>query len=245
MYLENYGKSIETLGYYEASIVILTSYFGIIFSSMSIDFFPKLTNIHRDNKKIKTLVNEQIEVALLLVTPLIILLYCFSKLALKILYSSSFTQVEDVFKFGLLAIILKALIWPLGYIILAKDDKRQYFIQELLGDFFNIILSITLYNYLGLTGIGLAMLINYTTSLGYIYNYIRKNYDFSFNKETIIISVISITLGIIACLITCSFEGIVQKTILGILLLISSIYSFKKINSKTDLINSIKQKLNL
>ncbi len=244
LYLETYGNTEATLGYYEASIVIFTSYFGIVFSSMAIDYYPKLTSIRDRNNEIKTLVNQQIEIALLLVTPLIVLMYSFSKIALKILYSSEFDKVEIIFTFGLLAIVFKAVIWPLGFIILAKDDKRHYFYQELLGDFLNILFCILFYQKIGLIGLGLAMFVNYLLSIIYIYYFIQKKYDFSFEIETVAIFVVSFALAASAALATYYLYGIYLKIILGILIIASISYSFFLINKKTDLINTLKQKIN-
>jgi len=245
LYLENYGASEATLGYYEASIVILTSYFGIIFSSMSIDYYPKLTSIRNSNRDIQKLVNKQIEIALLLVTPLIVIMYTFSKIVLNLMYSNAFEKVETIFIYGLLAIVFKAIIWPLGFIILAKDDKRQYFYQELFGDFVNIMLSILLYRWLGLLGLGLALFLNFGFSITYIYHFIHKKYQFEFDKEVIVIFFISILLASLACVVNFYCDGIVQKIILGVLILISSTYSIRIIDKKTDLIKTVKQKLRL
>jgi len=243
LYFKDYGNSINTLGYYETSITILTSYFGIIFNVMSIDFYPKLTSINKFNHEVKKLVNNQIEIALLLVTPLIIVMYSFSKLVLKILYSSSFENVEIIFKFGLLAIIIKAITWPLGYIILAKSNKKQYFLITLISDFFLLGSSIYLYSKMGLLGIGLTSLLNYLIFGIYTYFYVKKEYEYSLNNHTIKIISTSLFLGILTCTFSFFPENIFNKFFLFLLLVISIVYSWKKINQKTDLIKFIKGKL--
>lgn len=245
LYLEKYGASEATLGYYEAAMVIFTSYFGIIFASMTMDYYPKLSSACNDNDKIQKIVNQQIEVALLLVTPFVILMYAFAKMVLNILYSSAFEQVEMIFVFGLLTVIFKAVILQLGFVVLVKDDKKQYFFQELLGYLVNIGFSVLLYHWLGLMGLGLALFINYAFSTTYTYYFIHKKYDFRFEKEVIIIFLISIFLASSACAVSFYGNGALQKIILGVLILVSITYSIRAIDKKTDLIKIVRRKLHL
>jgi len=245
LYLKDYGASTDTLGFYEASIIILTSYFGVIFNVMSIDFYPKLTSFNKFNRKIKKLVNDQIELALLLVTPLIIFMYLFSKLVLKILYSSSFENVEIILKFGLLSIIIKAISWPLGYILLAKNNKNQYFYITLISDVFILCSSIFLYLKIGLLGLGLTVLINHFIFGIYIYLYVNKHYEYSVEGNTIKIIFTSLIFGVTTCISSFYFQNIFFKVVVIILLIISIIYSLKQINKKIDCISFLKRKLKI
>ena len=58
-----------------------------------------------------------------------------------------FLDVLYVLKFGLFAIILKAIVWPLGFIPLIKGNKFLYFKQNVLGDGINVLASILLFYY--------------------------------------------------------------------------------------------------
>ena len=129
---------------------------------MGNDFYPRLTSTIEDNVKVKQLVNNQIEVALLLVVPAIVALYLGAPLLIDLLYTKEFVGVLPILKAGLFSVIIKAVIWPLSFIILSKGDNKQYFKQELFGDFMNIFLTILFYKYWGLLGIGLASVINFS-----------------------------------------------------------------------------------
>ena len=142
LYLNGNGKTVEILGFYEVSTVILLSYVGMIFNAMSTDFYPRLAMIQSDNLKVKELVNDQIEIALLLITPAITLFYFSSPILIEILYSKAFLGVLLILKSALLAVIIKAIIWPLGFVILAKGETKLYFKQELLSDLFFLIVTI-------------------------------------------------------------------------------------------------------
>ena len=95
------------------------------------DFYPRLTAINSERKTVNKLVNDQIEIALLLITPAIIFLYLTAPYIIQILYTKEFLPVVLIFQAALLAIIVKASAWPLAFIILAKGDRKQYFKQQL------------------------------------------------------------------------------------------------------------------
>lgn len=245
IYLEKYGATEATLGYYEASLVIFHSYFGIIFAAMVVDYYPKLTSIITNNLKVKKLVNKQIEVGLLLVTPLVTLLYALSRVALTLLYSKEFQLVEDILLFGLLSIVIKAITLPIGFVLLAKNNKRAYFLQELASNILTIILSLSLHHYLDLIGLGLATFLIYAISITYMFGYIYKYYNFSFNKEVLQVFSVCFTLSVISCGIFYYAEGIV-KVITFVVINISTItYCVYYLNKKTEMIPSLRKKLNL
>jgi O-antigen/teichoic acid export membrane protein len=193
---------------------------------MSIDFYPRLTSISKDNSGMKELVNNQLEIGLLLVTPAIIFLYLVSPFVIQLLYTKEFLPVILIFKAALFSIIIKAIIWPLAFIILAKGNKKQYFKQELVGDFLNISLTILLYNLYGLVGIGIASVVNFSLYGFYVYYIVNKNYDFSFRNDTVKIIVFSIFAGLVCCVSAFFVDEFYFKLITGIVFLISVVFSY-------------------
>ena len=183
IYLNASGSSTHVLGFYEVSTVILISYVGLIFNSMSIDFYPRLTSINQDKTKVNQLVNSQLEIALLLITPAIIFLYLTAPFVINLLYTKEFLPTYLILKAALFAMIIKAIIWPLSYIILAKGNKKQYFKQELVSDFLNVSLTVSFYHFFGLIGIGIAMVFNYVLYGFYVFYVVKRDYDFGFTND--------------------------------------------------------------
>jgi O-antigen/teichoic acid export membrane protein len=246
LYLNGNGATSQILGFYEVSTVVLISYVGMIFSSMSIDFYPRLTSISQDNWNVKELVNNQLEIGLLLVTPAIVLLYLIAPFVIQMLYTKEFLPVILIFKSALFAVVIKAVIWPLGFIILAKGDKKQYFKQELIGDFLNVSLTILLYHLFGLIGIGLAMVVNFSFYGFYVYSIVYKKYNFSFRKDTSKIIVFSFCCGLICCVSNFWIDEFYFRIIVGGIFVVSVIYSYinlDKLISFRFYINKFRNKL--
>jgi O-antigen/teichoic acid export membrane protein len=232
LYLNHNGANTSVLGFYEVSNIILVSYVGMIFTAMGTDFYPRLTAIHNDNNKVNQFVNDQIEVGLLLVSPLIILFYFLSPILISILYTKDFLSVLLILKAALFAIIIKAIIWPLAFIILAKGEKKLYFKQELLGDFLNIFSTILFYHYFGLEGIGLAMVLNYSIYGIYVYRILNKRFEFKIRKDTLRIILISFILGLAALGIVFFVDYPDAYLPLGIVLLFSVLISLYELNKR-------------
>jgi O-antigen/teichoic acid export membrane protein len=246
IYLNNNGVSAQILGFYEVSTVILISYVGMIFNAMAVDFYPRLTIVNQDNAKVKDLVNNQLEIALLLITPAIIALYLLAPLVVELLYTKAFLPTVLILKAALFAMIIKAIIWPLGFIILAKGNKKQYFKQELVSDFLNVSLTILFCHFFGLTGIGYAMVLNYVLYGLYVYYIVQRDYDFGYRNDCFRIMMFSILIGILSCLTVFFIDNSYSKIILGLLLMVSVVFSYrgldKRIGIKEYMLN-IKSKL--
>lgn len=227
---ENY--SFETLGFYQVSNTILIGYLGLVFTAMATDFYPRLCNYENEIKQFNKLINDQTEVALLLVVPAIILLYLIAPYLIVFLYSEDFLQVLPILKIGLFAIILKAIVWPTGFITLVKGNKLLYLKQSLLGDGVNVFASIILFYYFGLIGLGIAMVTMFLVSGIYNYYIAVKYYNFEYRKETLQIILFSLLIGVIVCISVMFLGFSVFNPITILCLLLSVIYSVKKLKEK-------------
>lgn len=235
LYLSNNGTTAEVLGFYEVSTVVLLSYVGMIFNAMATDFYPRLVAVQNDNIQVNKIVNDQIEIGLLIITPAITILYLVSPFLIEILYTKSFLGVLLIFRAALFAVIMKAIIWPLAFIILAKGKNRLYFKQELLGDTLNIVLTIVLYHFLGLIGIGFASLIQFIICGFYIYLVLKNNFEFGFRKDTFKIMISSCLIGLLNCLVLFFVDYPNAYFLIGLILLFSSIYSYKELDKRIDI----------
>lgn len=231
-FLKETSASIEIVGFYEVATTIMISYVGLVFSSMSSDFYPKLTSITHLKKEASILINNQIQIALLLVLPLVVFLYAFGNQILSLLYSTSFLPVFMILKMGLFSIVIKAITWPLGFYLLAVGNTKRYFKQELMSDFLNVSLSILGYYYFGLTGLGIAMALNFVLYGLFITYIMYTKYEFRYMKETVFTIVFSVVVALIAMVSSeCGFESY----LLILLFSIASMHSVYHIHKKIDL----------
>jgi O-antigen/teichoic acid export membrane protein len=223
--------------------VILVNYLGLIFNAMSFDFYPKLTAVSFENEKVKQLVNNQIEIALILVTPAIIFLYLAAPFLIRLLYTKEFLSTFLILKIALFSVILKAVIFPLGYIVLVKGNKKLFFKQALFSDLLNLVLSIVLYKYYGLQGLGAAYFLNYAIYAAYIYKMVSRHYGFSFVESCRKLIAASIIIGLLAIVIIYCFEGLHAHLLISTLLAFSVFYSYRELNKRINIHELLQKKL--
>ena len=238
--IKNIDGDALGVGYYEAGMIILISYLGLVFSAMMVDFYPRLTVIKDDDKNLRLFVNNQIETALVLVTPAILLFYVFDEWIIRLLYTKDFLWVLEILKIGLLTILVRAVIWPLGYVLLAKGDKKPYFFSEIFGDLMQLTLTLYLYKNYGLEGIGVAIIISYLFYGVIVGFYISTKYKFNLygSAKTILISVL---LGGTASLLKI-YSELPYTDIFGIILFFISLgYSLYLLSKKTKILHKFKK----
>ena len=70
IYISNTG-SISDVGLYSAGFAIITTYTGMVFTAMGTDYYPRLSEVASDEKKTNLTVNQQAEIAVLILAPLL------------------------------------------------------------------------------------------------------------------------------------------------------------------------------
>jgi len=236
------GSSNETeelglidVGLYSAGFVILNSYVGIIFNAMGTDYFPRLSEIANDIIKLRKTVLEQAIVAILLITPIIVVFLAFAPLIIVILYSNEFSPIVAMVTWGILGMIFKAVSWSMGYMIIAKGDSKV-FIKTAIG--FNAILlliNIVGYHYGGLEGIGISFFIYYIIHFITIRIITYYRYDFYFEKGFYKIFTFTVIMCLIAFLITFISIPVLKYLLMTGIIIVSCLYSYKQLDKKIGL----------
>ena len=64
--------SLNMLGLYNAGFMMSVTYAGMVFTSMETDYYPRLSAIGHDVQQMSSTVNHQVEVSLLMISPLLV-----------------------------------------------------------------------------------------------------------------------------------------------------------------------------
>tara|TARA_B100000497_G_scaffold121119_1_gene150442 strand:- start:685 stop:2022 length:1338 start_codon:yes stop_codon:yes gene_type:complete len=226
---------IKEVGLYNAGFVILNSYVGIIFNAMGADYFPRLSAISEEIIKIRKTVLEQAIIAILLITPIIVLFIAFAPLIITILYSDEFSPIVMMVSWGILGMIFKAVSWSMGYLIIAKGDSKV-FIKTAIG--FNAVLfivNILGYHFGGLEGIGISFFIYYIIHFIAIRIITYYRYDFYFEKGFYKIFTFTVMMCFLAFSITLIPSSILKYSLMSVIIVVSCWYSHKELDKKIGL----------
>ncbi|MFK2819733.1 O-antigen translocase [Flavobacteriaceae sp. LMIT009] len=233
---------IDEVGFYNAAFIIVNAYVGVIFIAMSKDYFPRLSAIADESEKMNQTVNQQALIAILLLSPIIIVFIAFAPFLIELLFSKEFLPILGIVTFAILATIFKAVSWCLGYIIVAKGDSKLFIITEVIFNLLLFVMSIIGYLYGGLKGIGISYLIYYIIYLIGVKIIASNKYQFQFNKELYRVFSICILFCGLAFTATLVDNVTLRYVFLIVMILLSSIFTLVQLNSKTEFISGFKDR---
>ncbi len=140
-------SGMDSVGYFQAVMTISTLYINILLNSMLADYFPRLSMVHNDNTTSNKLINEQLEITLLLGTPMLLGMVTFSSLIITTLYSSSFAPAIPVFQWQIAGLFMTLISWPLGVMFLAKNKGLFAVLNETIRQIVFIAVIVFFYRY--------------------------------------------------------------------------------------------------
>lgn len=240
----NRNLGIDAAGLFQSAWAITNVYLGLILKSMGSDFFPRLSAIANDRNAVKTLVNEQSYVVLIIALPIIVGMLLFSDFALSVLYSSKFTEASAVLQWQILGTFFKVLGWPIAFIMLSKNKGLLFLLSELIFYVVYLLSSYLLYSRYGLDAAGIGYLVAYLVYLPTVL--LMGWYISGFVWESNIMKMILISFILISITFYIVYYQANHIVLLGsAILLISLFYAFfnlRKVFSVDDFKNWFKKK---
>lgn len=241
-YLNNIGD-LTIVGLYNAGYMMTMTYAGMVFQAMETDYFPRLSALRGIGDEMNLVVNRQIEVSILLVSPLLVAFIVGAPILLPLLYSGKFMPVMGMMKITLLAMYVRAITLPIEYIALSKGDSKSYLLLEFVYDVAVVGFVILGYHVFGLTGTGIGLALAGAVSLLIDLTYTKYKYQYQLSKPVILYCMIQIPLGFCAYMMTIALWG-VYYWIVGVLFTVISLaVSLQILHSKSHLWDSLVSRL--
>lgn len=242
-FIRNTG-SLNDVGLYQAANSITNQYVGLVFAAMATDYYPKLSAVIHDRIKMKSHVDQQLEIVLLIVTPIVITIIITAPILIRILLTEDFLQITDIIRIMGFSVLFKATVFPVGYISFAKGDKKYFFYVEGIYTNIKTLLVFILFYYLyGLKGLGYAALCSSVLDLIVTIVLNRWRYKYQLSKIALSLLMKCIIISVI-CLLSSYIANIYISTILmGITLIISYMYSYKELDKRIELTKLLKTKI--
>ena len=241
LFIANIGN-IEDVGLYTAGFAIVGTYVGMVFSAMSTDYYPSLSEVSNDNTKCTQKINQQILISILILTPILITLIVFIKLGIIFLYSGKFLGTIKMIQWAALGVFFQAFSWCIAFVFLAKGDSKIYFWNELIPNIYMLIINCSCYYIAGLEGMGVSFLIGYILYALQVFLVAKKRYGFKFDVHILKICTILLSLLIFAFLVVYFFNTRIQYSIGSVIIVFSFYYSLRILNDKISFSASLKNK---
>jgi PST family polysaccharide transporter len=165
---------IDAAGYYQSAFAFGSLYVGFIIQAMGADFYPRLTAVAHNDNECNRLVNEQVEVGLLMAGPGVLATLTFAPLVIQLFYSARFGPAVEVFRWICLGMILRVASWPMGFVLIAKGERKLFFWSELVSNLVNVCLVWVGVIEFGLKGTGIAFFALYVVYWIGVYLIVRR-----------------------------------------------------------------------
>lgn len=165
VFISQKSGGMEAVGQFQSAWSISSVYLGMVLNAMWADFFPRLSEVNKDDKAVNRLLNEQTEVVLFMASPVIVGMISFLPLLIALFYTDKFNSSIGILQWQLMGDFLKILVWPIGFVILAKAKGLLYIFSESL--WYILYYAILYYSWdrIGLQSVGLSFFLAYAAAI--------------------------------------------------------------------------------
>ena len=244
-YLRGAG-GLDTVAYFGAGRTIIGSYFGVVLVAMTTDYYPRICGFYKDNARLAEEVNAQSKLGMVMVLPLAVIFIAFASLFIPLLYSNDFTLVSQYTDWALLGTLITIPSNCIGMVLLAKQAAKFFTTISVSINLFNLILYIVAYNWLGLTGLGFAAVINVAAQWLVQSLIVKKMYGIWFSKECNMMLLMVLLISLVAVLAK-QIDNIYIMYGIQLVIIVSSIslslYWSRKMN--IDLLGFVKNRIGI
>ena len=242
----NRTGDVADVGFYSAGFTIINTYVGMVFTAMGTDYYPRLSLVASDDKQCKEHINQQSEIALLILAPILITFLVFLNWAVILLYSNQFLTITHMVYWATMGIFFKALSWAIAFVFLAKGASKLFFWNEVGGSIHGLGFSILGYHLGGLTGLGISFFASYVLYFLQVFAIAKIKFKFSFNSSLIKIFLIQFSLAVI-CFVVVNLVKQPYFYFIGIVLItFSGWYSYIELEKRIgirEIIRSVIEKI--
>lgn len=235
----------ESVGYFQAGSTIISGYFGIVLTAMTTDYYPRICGVNKDNDSLNAELNKQVSAGIILIFPLAICFVYLAPIFISFLYSSEFSvsiQYTDLAIFGTILIIASNCM---GMIFMAKMASKLYLALVLTVLLCQLCMSVSLYHFLGLRGLGFSYITTSVVCLLVYGIFLYKKYRVSLNKSNIILIAIVVATIAITIIIRGLSNRLISLIIGGIIFIGSTVFtlSYLKKRMGIDVVEVVKGRL--
>lgn len=156
---------IEAAGHFHAALQLSTLYLSLVLAAMSTDYYPRLVEALGNDEDTSQVISEQTEIAILLAGPVILAAIALAPWIVRVLYAADFAPAAQVFRWQVLADVIKIMTWPLGFLFIARRQGLVFLGIEVVTFGFYVALNAVAIPRIGLEGAGMAFFAMYLLHL--------------------------------------------------------------------------------
>ncbi len=212
----NREASTAEVGLYSAGYILVMRYTSLVFNSVSLEYYPRVAACGANRNRMEVFMNHEVSLLLLLFTPLMLLFLLFRELIVEILYDADFLVILPFISWGILTVVLRGASNTMAYTIMAKGEGKVYMFTDVVDAVLGLGLSIWLYSELGLTGIGVAMVVWHGVYMLIVEGVCRRRYGLYLRSATLRLLTASFLTAGIALVLVLMTPALIHVPVLAI-----------------------------
>lgn len=175
----------ESAGLFTAGFVMTTLLPGMLFSALDSEYYPRLSGVAADAERCNRVVNEQIEVQLLVQSPLLMAFVVAMPALVPLFYNAEFVPAIAMAQFAMLGMFMRTMCFPLSFLALSKSDTKVYVSLEAVYNILFVFFIIAGYVLDGMTGVGIGIALLHTVDFIMVYSVARYRYGVKLSGNVI------------------------------------------------------------
>ena len=238
----NVEGSMDDVGFYNAAYMITITYAGMVFSAMETDYFPRLSAVHKDIEATNDTVNKQMEVSLLLLSPMLVALLMMLPVLIPMLFRSDFLPVVAMAQVAVLAMYFKVQTMPVAYITLARSRSLSFLLLESTYFVALVVAIVVGYRWWGIWGTGVAIVVAHVLEYIVVNAYAIWQYSYRPTWRVGRYALLQMSIGALAYAVSIWTEGFAYWIAEAALTLVSTACSLYILHQKTHLWEALMRK---
>lgn len=236
-------SSVFIVGLFTASFSLVNTYLGMIVSAIDKDYYPRLCSMESDTDSFNETITQQIEMLVLLLSPIIVIFIIFAPAVIYVFYSEKFQPAGSFMALAALSMYFYIPAKTISMAFLAKGDSIGYFVNQLTFVIYTLVLNMIGFHYGELPGLGISFLAAYLIYLIQTYFTCRRCYLFNLDKQILRKVGLYMVLLIAASLVSLYASSVIRYTGGSAIVAVTSLIAFMDLNSKLEIINYLRKKI--
>ncbi|RKF12442.1 O-antigen translocase [Roseovarius spongiae] len=209
---------LDAAGQFAAAWSVTMIYASFLLQAMGADYFPRLTEVIGDRDAANALMNDQMQLALALGGPLLLVMIGCAPWLIWLLYSAEFDQAAMLLQWQMVGNVFKLASWALGFAFVAAARSGIFLIRQLM--FNALFLSMIWFGLpvLGLEVAGVAFLLAYVIHFAVVTVLVRRLHGFRWEGLSLQLAGAHamLALGLLALSLTLPLAGAAAGVVLGL-----------------------------
>ena len=225
-FINNCGGSLEDVGLYISTTMIISTFLGIFASSITADFYPRLSGVFADKKERSLTLCRQIDVLQMLTAPMLVAFLVGIHIIVPLLLTDEFVDVIPILEIALVSCLVRSMSQPMAFMPLAAGDSKMFLFVDVV-DFMLMFLCYTVcYAVFGLMGLAYGICVYNVLDLLWVVVCMKHKYGVMPNMRNVLFLVVQTVLLLAALMVVKNTEGVMYWLLGSLVTIVSALMSY-------------------